>query len=656
MAGIGSCENPVIKDLLKRLQRCCLVGLSAIVLMVALGPRSGANSVLPPQPAVQEALGAISGVVTDGRSGPPVQAAVVSLVDRSVGVSASAVTDSQGRFVFPNLPPSAGYVMRVHKPGFVASGLSSSTTMVPRTRLRLGAGEWIQHADVALSRLGGISGSVMDEQGEPVVDVPVRALRQIFVTGRPQWASGPVAMTDDRGCYRIADLEPGSYVVQLLNVLSTVPESTPPSTILGLARAPTGGLSQRPRGLNIEGPWLLIGNTAVPPQVEGRQLAYRTVFFPGAPSADGATPIRLGAGDEYAGVDFRLEPVRAVRVSGRLVGPPGSAAGMVARLLPGDGAIQNPGSEQATALADKDGQFVFPLVPVGSYTLDARSAATEWVAAGTIGSNAPPTPGLLGSSGSSFGSSAGEVRLQTRGTTTGTYSNSLSLAVGTESIADVVVELAAGSVLRGRVVDEDSQPWPGAVSVSASPATGDPSLGGRVFDRDVRNRPDRTFSIPGLREGDYLIDVHTQGQVKSIMIEGEDFAHRPISVKAGIDLLDVIVTVSNRSADLTGGVHDSTGQRVAQAAVVVFPSDRTLWKDFGPQPRRIQSTIAVGEGYQIFDLPAGEYFVIAADISFLDGWHDPRFFEVAAPLATRLTLEWGESSTLDLVQRQVVLR
>jgi hypothetical protein len=69
--------------------------------------------------------------------------------------------------------------------------------------------EWVPNVTLTLWRNGGISGRVVDEANEPVVGIPVRALRVILAAGVPHFAPGPIGKTDDRGMYRIGSLPPG---------------------------------------------------------------------------------------------------------------------------------------------------------------------------------------------------------------------------------------------------------------------------------------------------------------------------------------------------------------------------------------------------------------------------------------------------------------
>jgi hypothetical protein len=73
-----------------------------------------------------------------------------------------------------------------------------------------------------------IGGTVVDEAGEPVVGVGVRALPRNVVGGRERFGNldvtpAPTAVTDDRGMFRLSQLLPGTYVVGIPSTQTTLP-------------------------------------------------------------------------------------------------------------------------------------------------------------------------------------------------------------------------------------------------------------------------------------------------------------------------------------------------------------------------------------------------------------------------------------------------
>src|SRR6187401_2802912 len=157
--------------------------------------------------------GAISGIVIDRLTGGPIDGALVNL--RSSNGLERQLTDSKGRFVFPRLQAFDNYQLVASKPGYHdgSPGRRNPWQMVLPVVLR--EGEWLGDVRISLTKTSSLSGRVTDERGQPVVAAKVRALVQLSVGGDTQLAAGPVVVTDDKGRYRIPDLEAGSYYIEV---------------------------------------------------------------------------------------------------------------------------------------------------------------------------------------------------------------------------------------------------------------------------------------------------------------------------------------------------------------------------------------------------------------------------------------------------------
>ena len=118
------------------------------------------------------------------------------------------------RFAFLDLPASGTYFLTAMKSGYLDGGYGQIDPRGPGAPLSVREGQWLRDLRVTISPPGSISGTVLDERGEPIVGAHVRVLPQVLISGRTQWLAGAVARTDDRGAYRIAGLGPGRYVVR----------------------------------------------------------------------------------------------------------------------------------------------------------------------------------------------------------------------------------------------------------------------------------------------------------------------------------------------------------------------------------------------------------------------------------------------------------
>jgi len=312
------------------------------------GGRSGGPTVSssggPLSPTAMPAgTAAISGDVLDRVNGRPIAGAVVSArIEGNFSVlPVRQATDAKGRFVLTGLPVGS-FVLEVAKLGYFSGRFGGNTSPTGRT-IALVEGQWFKDAHIRLERPGAISGTVLDETGEPVVRAYVRALVQIRVAGRIQFAAGPTSMTDDRGSYRLSGLSAGRYLILVPMVQSTVPAATPDSVINHEATAfasadalplltmpartrPTFGGDQNFR--------LVVGSFAPPPAplANGRPQVYSPTYYPAATSPAMAMTLEIASSEEQSGIDVVLRPAPAFRVTGLVDGPPEAIQNLTLRL------------------------------------------------------------------------------------------------------------------------------------------------------------------------------------------------------------------------------------------------------------------------------------------------------------------------------------
>jgi Carboxypeptidase regulatory-like domain len=634
------------------------VAVAFALILLARADAGAAPQGQAPPPAPPKTA-AITGVVIDGASKAPIAGALVTLsrVERQI-------TDAKGRFAFVNLAASPGHTITATRFGYFEGTYGRDTTShAPGAAIPLREGEWVSDLRVTLWRPGVISGTVVDERGEALVGVWVRALAQIPVAARRRMAVGPAALTDDRGAYRLAELRPGRYLISVPSPQPSVPATLPAA-------------STRPAGLEIAparppDPMLDLSATTrfaigpfptPPPPVDGRVRAYPVTFHPAALSASAATAVELAHGEERAGVDIRLEPVPTTRLSGIVQGPPEAFTRLWLRLLPAGLEELGSGSETATTLVAPDGTFMFLSVPAGAYTLEAQRSISEFTYGATpsfrTGPSFPPPVSPVASSFSAGPIDTGPAGAGfiTRGGSAETvYWARMPVAVGGRDDSGVAVVLRPAVRLRGRVAVEfdPARPAPtmtSTPSVTADPATGDPTLGRPTagFQQDASDG----FTIESLLAGSYFL--RPRGSlgwlIKSAMWNGRDYADVPFDAATGQDITGVLVTMTNAIASVGGIVRDAQGRPAAGAAVIVFPVERRLWSDYGLQPSRIRTVSASADGaFLLTPLPGGEYYLVALPGGDIDAWQRPDFFKSVETQAVRVSVDWGETKTQDIV-------
>lgn len=630
-------------------------------------------------PAVLEApkgTAAISGVVTDATTGRPVEGAIVGLGVTTGGsiimTLPRTVTDPKGRFLFRDLAPSTKYYIRASHVGYAPARYGASapriipdsmsdleiTTADDIVTINLAADQWIGDLQVKLWRLGNITGRVLDERGEPVVGVAVRGFSTMLIAGHSQFVAGDVATTDDRGEYRLANLMPGKYAVSLLSVQSTVLDSTPDSpqkrAIGELVRF--GGSNSGLPAIDVDGTHrIAVSNFATPPPPSSTApRAYPAQFYPGASTIANARLIEITYGGSKRGVDFQLQPVPAVKVSGRLEGG-ADASSLLLRLMPAGSEPLGAGSEAATTIVERNGAFTFLNVPAGEYTLLAQPVYGE-ITRGSGEYTLPDAPGFASGNGQvTLGYGQRGVSVSTRSGKAGAWGR-VSVIVGSDNVTNLVVPIHPTVTVRGRVVIAGGSGLRLGTVIGAQPANGDPSIG-RLGSFLTINGP-TPFTIEGFGSGTYLIGLPASFSrfvsVTSITAGGREIRDIGLDTSDGRDVDDVVITLTENLTVIQGTVR---GNGAGGASVIVFPVDPARWVDYGLEPTLIQSKAADTNGaFSVTGLPEGNYFAVAVDGMQHDAWADPKFLEAASAIATRITLAAGEKRSLDVTMSKVVVK
>lgn len=627
---------------------------------------------LPNQPLATASTGAISGTVFDGATGTPVADAFVTLsgqpaVALPAGYQNRQITDARGRFVFLNLPESGRFQISAGKFGHLDGGYGRDTGPTdPLRDVLLTNGRWIGGLRVNIWRPSAVSGRVVDEAGAPLVGVFVRAYGRIRIGGREDLAAGPTAVTDDNGLYRIGNLLPGRYVIQVPSMQMSVPAGT-------RVGAPVGNVPDAALEID-DSNRLVIGRFPLPPPpAGGRAMTYAPTFHPNATAVADAATLTIQYGEDRTGVDIALSPTPAVRVSGVVEGPTEALNSMTLRLLPAGMENLSIGAETATAFVGANGTFTFINVPPGAYTLDAPmtfngySLASGSTSSGGFvgmrgGPSIPPPPPRAGFSSSSQSIEAipgvSLTTLDSRGVTGAKippHTARMTITVPASDLSGVVVRLRPNAVLRGRLVADADPAVPAPAtplrfSIFMDPAGGQPALG-QPRTSATAEEPS-TFELTGIQAGDYFLRVQgfTGGWlVKSIAWRGRDFTTTPFDAAANEEFSGVVVTVTNRVASLTGSVRAADGSISESAMVVIFPALAANRVNAGLWSSRMTSTIPGNTGaYRFASLPAGDYLVAAIDRSRRSTWRDPEFLAVLERQARPVKLDWGQSLAQDL--------
>lgn len=607
--------------------------------------RSSATSGRPEDSS--SGLLAVSGVVVDAETRRPVPGALVEVApERMEGRDKQAsrkrqLSDASGRFAILDVPADVSLTIRASKSGYLDGTYASDPGAVV-SQSGLKEGDWRSDVRLELRRPAVIAGSVVDETGRPVVDVWVRILAKVGLPGGSHLLHRGLTRTDDRGSFRFGGLAPGEFIIQVPSVQS----ATRPDRELG-------------------GQFVLVRHFPVPPPpADGRALTYQAAFFPGGRTPDLESAIELRFGEKRFGANITLVPVPAHRVSGVLVGPPGSWAGLPLRLIPEGGEAVGAGAVSATAFVGDDGRFAFVNVAEGAYTLEAtRAYGTLKLKTSAAAFQEMEFEKSLGATDLSTvewetNSTLPDLRFvaTTIDSATPSYWAREKLVVGGSDI-DVVVPMRAALTLAGRTVKEIVQDWPipnvepgaglfldpvGSPAVLGAQRTGQPGTDARP-----------EFAIQGVLPGRYFLRSRNGWVIKSVSWKGTDYTERALEADVGQDLSGVEVVVTNAGAALKGTALTDHGLPGRRVVVILFPSSRVFQeKDLGLWPPQFQRVVASPTGdFEIAGLPAGDYRVIAIEDPDASLRLASEFVDTAASMATPVTLSWAATTRVNLVIR-----
>jgi hypothetical protein len=473
-------------------------------------------------------------------------------------------TDADGRFELKDLP-AGRWTITASKGGFVTQQFGQRHPFEVLEPIDLAEGQRFT-ANFTLSRGSVITGRVSDEFGDPITGARVQVLRSQVQQGRRRlMPTATSAQTDDTGAFRVFGLAPGDYYVAA-------------------------------------------SLQAAPADSSDNAVSYAPTYYPGTGNVADAQRITLTLGGESPGINFVLQPVRAVRVSGTVVDSNGAAAQAVLNLSPAgfgdEGGLQTANPTRVLP----DGTFTILNVVPGDYVLTATGRSS--------GNAANATPEVA----------------------------STTITVGNEDLAGVSIAMSKGGSIRGTVIaDNNGRVQTTNIQVSVQPLRQTPG----AFQPRTQVSSAGTFELNGLIGAHVLrVDRLPEGWVvKSIRANGEDVTDTALQFR-GSESATVQVVLTNRISEISGTVK-ANGQAVTSANVVLFPEDPAQWAF---PSRRIRMVRLDQTGvFRARSLPPGErYLALAVDYLEQGEFQDPAFLERMKGRASAFSLGEGENKTLEL--------
>ena len=519
-----------------------------------------------------------------------------------------ATTDAIGRYTLDQLPPGR-YFVRAAKAGFTTTFFGAIRSVGPGTPVVLEAAERFD-APIVLPRASVVTGTIIDEHGEPAVATVVFLIRRPSSSRSPPLVEFGRTESDRSGRYRIEGLPAGNYVVRAErpNVNFDVRRISPEEVAAARASGERGASAQGGRDLTREATY-----------------SYLPVYYPGVASSITARTIAIEPAVERHGIDLQLQVVQTISFEGALLDPAGNPlANATTRLLGDDEGLERYGTTTA------NGRFRFVGVPPGRYVLAARS----------------PLP------------------LMPDGKRTVLW-GSQELIVSPGARIDPVLTFHPGADLTGQMAFDGAAAIPDFRSTSTLVQL--TPIGG-LFTRfglpqaginlQEVGGPLRAFGLrfDGVPPGRYVIvcppTLPGGWSFRSAMLEGVDVSAAPFDVASGSRLDGLVVTFTDRHTSLSGTVKNEIGEPVFAHTLVVFPSDRRAWH--GAAANRIRLVPPDSRGkYAIADLPAGDYLVALARELNPAEIVLSETLNLLEPGALRVRLVEGQPTVQDLQTRSV---
>jgi hypothetical protein len=516
----------------------------------------------------------------------------------------TVVTDDAGRFAFREVAPGR-YLLSAKKPGYVTLEYGAKRGERPGVALVVEDGKQLTIV-MPLPRGAVIAGTIVDQNGQPVSGASVEAIRFQFTEHgrRTLIPTGRFADTNDLGQYRIWGLDAGEY-----SVAASMPENA------DLVRLTDADINQAEA--DVAG-----GVTRTTP-TRPRRAAYARVYYPGSFSTSEASSIRLTAGEERTGIDFPVSLTSTAKVEGTVIVPDGfERRGVFVEIARSDSDENSMQRTTRSAEVGNDWRFSISGLSPGQYVLTARAEAPE--NRFHFGAFTPSGPSHW---------AMGEV------------------SVSGDDVSGVALVLQPTFTVSGKIQIEGSGARPEMLRLIVTLVSAQPTMN-NFFAPPTPVDANGGFTIVGVTPGRYQVHAGVMTmrgtddawQVKSVRVNGREFADEPIELRTSVD--GVVVTLTDLMPGLSGTVRDGSGQAVTGCHVVVFAKDRKYWI---PDSSRIVSASPASDGsYAIRSVPAGDYFVTAVEDLEPGERYDPSLLEQLSKSALSITLSEGEKKTQDL--------
>ena len=216
----------------------------------------------------------------------------------------------------------------------------------------------------------------------------------------------------------------------------------------------------------------------------------------------------------------------------------------------------------------------------------------------------------------------------------------------------VALELQQGMTVSGRLAF-DGDPSRVPPDLTALQMWLSPIRSGAALTVDpARAAADGSFRFTGVPAATYSLSYSSSAAfdrwtLKSATSHGQEVLDTMLPVRAGQPVEDMVLTFTDKPAELSGRLQDATGRPASSYDVIAFAIDREFWTPFS---RRVRETRPDTTGTFVFrGLAPGDYFIAALTDVEPGQWYNPAFLAELVGAAARVTIRDGARTVQDLM-------
>jgi len=530
-------------------------------------------------------LGIISGHVYRADTGEPIAKAIVMLEpdgENSKNIQFSK-TDLSGDYTFPGVEPGKYNVGAEHT-GFLSAEYDDEGQDGEGKGVVVESGRTVDKIDLRLVAASIISGTVVDEDNQPIKGLQVSALQPHFQPGGAvdfESDEDVATYTDDLGHFRLSGLEAGSYIVLVSG--------------------------------DVEGDNLGRG-TGV------RVIKYGEIYYPNSSALSAAQRIRVAPGVEIKDINFALTAqLQTYTVSGTVSNI------FPNTIRPPSLEIRRPGkdpSEGWSRVGDgyvkPDGSFVISGVPAGEYLM----TVSQW--------QTVVPKSRFESSTSIVAKGTASIRV-------------LDQDVKVNIMMERPGEVRGTVTWEAQAPPKDLQLESVWLRFAEGP---DDSVGGAGARIDQDGGFDVRFVAPGRYR--FAIFAHGAASyyLKQVICSGDDYTSQLLTVGSGAAISDCTLTLAHDTGVISGQVLD--GDKPVRGFEVVAIPESTSLRRFEPYTKSSPMATNSKGQFKIGGLIPGDYLLFAVPSDPEQGYYALDFADRNTTSAERVTVKSGESKTVNL--------